>query len=616
MSSHLQAEASLGSGPRKSHTFAFVLLVFAAIALSHLVLLHLFASDLPRWDQWDGEAQVVLRPFELHELTLKLLFAPHNEHHIVITKLATLGLYALNNHQWDNLVSVVFNALFYALIYALTLRTLIRELDWRTYLPLFVLVLLSACLPIATDNMVSGFQNQFYFLVASCLIGVWFAASRQPSPQVIMVATLIALAGIFSMASGLINTVAIATAALLRWQRVPGVRQPLMLLIASMMLVGLIGVLLVPKVPFHDNLHARDIADFLNTAVMTFAWPLPAHWYCALALWAPCLIGIPYLLRRPMTRIDNAAIALAVWVALQGIAMAYGRAHAGADVVPRYFDVLWLGVLVNAYLVLRICDGLLRGRVAAVLATTALLGYATMAGSLAVAGYAFLQRYSDEMRLEASNVRNFMHTGNFAAFAASNIPYPVAETLARYLRDPTVISMLPPSIRPGLPLPHNTGFIPTGAYPSTPAPPSSLALGSFALPQGDGNVAHLRSETLSTRFPYIGFNVAGYAGTPGLTLAVVSTDGDIHSVAPPRPPGESWAQLIVPVPRQGFYVTADDTSIKSWFAFTEPVEIGRLSALTLVLLNHSMDMVLTYLALIALIVVYTWVRHAQVALDR
>src|SRR5258705_7155993 len=86
---------------------AFVLLT----ASVRLYFIHCYAIDLPYSDQWDSEAWTWLRPFHTGSVNWDILFAPHNEHRIVLVRILSLLLFAGNNDQWDNLVSCCFDAL-------------------------------------------------------------------------------------------------------------------------------------------------------------------------------------------------------------------------------------------------------------------------------------------------------------------------------------------------------------------------------------------------------------------------------------------------------------------------------------------------------------------------
>src|SRR5580700_6563800 len=60
-----------------------------------------YGSDLPFWDQWDGEGDFLIHRFAENRLTFHQLFAGHNEHRIFFTRILVLGLYLANDRQWD-----------------------------------------------------------------------------------------------------------------------------------------------------------------------------------------------------------------------------------------------------------------------------------------------------------------------------------------------------------------------------------------------------------------------------------------------------------------------------------------------------------------------------------
>ena len=88
-------------------------LEYAALALmifgARLWLIANYGSPLPILDQWDGEAAMLFKPFLEGTLRFADLFAPHNEHRIVLSRLLALALLRLNG-QWDSLVEMTINA--------------------------------------------------------------------------------------------------------------------------------------------------------------------------------------------------------------------------------------------------------------------------------------------------------------------------------------------------------------------------------------------------------------------------------------------------------------------------------------------------------------------------
>lgn len=125
-----------------------LLLIFLLVLVARIAYVSLYAGDLPFWDQWDGEADTLLRPWVEHTWRISELFRPHAEHRIAFTRLLTLALFEANNGQWDNLVETYVGAGIYAVMTALLYARLCREevspfVRWIT----LVIVVLLAMLP-------------------------------------------------------------------------------------------------------------------------------------------------------------------------------------------------------------------------------------------------------------------------------------------------------------------------------------------------------------------------------------------------------------------------------------------------------------------------------------
>src|ERR1043166_5680670 len=69
-----------------------------------------YGSDTPFGDQWRAEADILFRPWLAGSLRISDLFAHHNEHRILLTRLVDLGeLWA--NGTWSPILQMLVNAL-------------------------------------------------------------------------------------------------------------------------------------------------------------------------------------------------------------------------------------------------------------------------------------------------------------------------------------------------------------------------------------------------------------------------------------------------------------------------------------------------------------------------
>src|SRR4051812_41152519 len=91
-----------------------LLAVFLIIFGAKLVLISLYSSPLPFFDQWQGEGKTLLLPWVEGRLGWRDLFVPHNDHRIFWTRLLVLGLFQLNQ-QWDTQLEMVVAAALHAI---------------------------------------------------------------------------------------------------------------------------------------------------------------------------------------------------------------------------------------------------------------------------------------------------------------------------------------------------------------------------------------------------------------------------------------------------------------------------------------------------------------------
>jgi hypothetical protein len=446
---------------------------FMAICVSRLLITHFFTTDLPFWDQWDSEGWLLLRPFQRGELSWAVLVSAHNEHRILFTRLVALALFILNNRQWDNLISLAFNGIIYALLMAAVLSVLLSRLRWRGYLPLFAFFVLIASLPLAAENLASGFQNQSYFLLAFTFSGIWLAVTRQPTLRWLTALALLAIASVFTLASGLFSGPCFAVAAWLRLRHADrsaiaedvragnqqaGSGLGLVVALASIVaLVSGVAYWVMPVLAAHAALRAQDIPDFFAALMRTLSWPLFGQWWGALLIWMPFLVAAPrvVLQRRFAEPMSIAFVTLGGWVIAQALAVAHSRGHAMSDVPSRYLDMLVFGLVVNVYFALRLFEEMRSRKYALSMVMAALFAvYFAGLGCRTVASLSELQTRSGLARIEIGHVKQFLATGDLNELQGKpplHIPYPQAARLTMMLQDATIRAMLPDSVQPSQP---------------------------------------------------------------------------------------------------------------------------------------------------------------------
>ncbi|MEP7042431.1 MAG: hypothetical protein ABI843_05180 [Dokdonella sp.] len=446
-------------------------MLFAAVLCVRIVYVCLFASSTPFWDQWDAEADLLLRPWVEGTWTLQGLFSPHNEHRVVLSRLLLLLLFGANGQQWDNLVEACASAVVFAasmaLLYALLCRgERHRSIRWA----MFIVALVIAALPFGWENFLVGFQNQFYFMTAFALGSVGVVAYRPLGRVTLLVAIVLAVGSLFTMASGLVASVAALVVVLMRNLRERVRPATLLAFVACLGAVCLTGLLILPDVPPHAVFRANGVGEHLAALATILMWPLqpidPAsmHWrfywraFFALAMWTPAGIWLlRFARRRVATENELFAAGMAVWVLLQALAIAHSRGHEIVAVTSRYSEILAIGVLVNIWFALRMIGMASIGR------RSSRRAWIGAAAYLVVVAYAFALRTpldvramvdrSDAMKLQTRNVRAYVSSGDVRHLQQPffQIPYPDAERLRSLLDNPTIRAMLPASIHAPLP---------------------------------------------------------------------------------------------------------------------------------------------------------------------
>jgi len=576
-------------------------LFFLLVASLRLSLIYFFGFDSPYSDQWDAEGWTWLRPYQEGHIDWRTLFAPHNEHRIAWARLVSLALFALNNEQWDNLVSATLNVFLVATACALVFRKMLKLLAPIMW-PVPVFLLAACCLPCGHENLLIGFQIEFYLLVMLTVLGVWLAATRPTSVAGTIVLGALAFASIFTLASALFTPVAIAGAAALRvrekgesWLRA----LPLFAILAS---ATVTGILLLVNVP--STLRAGDIYEWLAALRVVASWPLPASWLAVALLWSPLLVGGMAMMRRRGA--DGSAICALVigaWTAAQIASISYGRAHDLNYVHSRYTDILALTVFVNTFFCLRLLGSSREPAQARTRVLLASLWLTAIAGGYAVQGVIGLKEMQDfaaSRQMQSDNVRSYVRGWDRSIIETAmpwNLPYPNKPRLKMMLDDKTIRQMLPAGTRTPIPLgASDGGFNPNGLPDSFPRAQGRGVYGSYEFGRGNDNTARKSANGLHSRFPYLLFYVAGDMGQEGITLALQAADGTApRLIGSGSAASASWREVVVATPANDFSVQARDESHAHWFAFTPPLELGRLSAWTHRLLEISPLLLLIWL---------------------
>ncbi|EEF60138.1 hypothetical protein [Pedosphaera parvula] len=553
-------------------------------------ILH-YGSSLPYYDQWDGEAVDMYIPYFEHQLSLANLFTAHNEHRVFFTRIYDLALLLLNG-QWDNLVQTVCNAIIYTAGIAgfgWLMAGLIGKRIWPViWLPLVLILVL----PFAYENTLWGFQSSFYFMALFSLLTVWLLGMSEPKSSRWRLGLMAAGATLFTVASGFLAAVAVATLVMLdllkdrrNWrQYVPT--------LGACAVLAIIGIMIKVDVPRHHQLAAHSLGEFLNALATQLAWP------CAFQPWVAPINLLPIgVLAWIYIRSDHREmlaermiLGVGCWVILQAVAGAYARGSKGQILASRYMELSCFLMVLNCmciYLLLtrhrrhlkfpRICYLSTAGWL-----VCCLFGLWSLNGFIAKSVLTSVQ-FSAKAREEAT--RAFMATNDEHVLNDKEpllLPFPYVPMLVFLLRENDVRSRLPTCVRDPLKvLDKGDGtFVHNGWKLAEPDAPTERSWGSYSV--AGANVPRsfkslpIKKSTLS----YLEIPVAGDLGEAGLSLQLVDmASGKTIDIKPTRKAGGRWLNIQVAAPDGEFEIVARDESETKWFAFKEPREMGRFSYL-------------------------------------
>jgi hypothetical protein len=430
------------------------------IAFARALYVSLYSAEIPFWDQWD-ELYRLLAPWQDGSWQHSALFAPHNEHRILFTRLFSMLLMTLDGGIWSNLVEAYANALFYAgtlaLFYVLACR---GATDRATRWILLCATIALGSLPFDWENSLVGFQNQFYVMCGFAIAMVGVASFRAPSRSTFWLLCVLATASLFTMASGLLAATAVIAVVALRCRREPMRPAYVMAVIAAMALVMAWGLLLLPDISGTSQFKAQGMVDHARAFMTVLIWPLQPlalkQSLFVFVLWSPSLVWLGrFLLLRRATDREIFAGGIAAWVLLQAMAIAHTRGH-GMTILPsRYMGITAIGLLANLALAMHLlCEVKPRS-------VPRRFGMACVATGIVLITVVFIKRTPGDMAamqqrhdfslIETHYTRNYLSSGNpgFLQHPLLTIPYPDATQLRLFLDTTSLRALLPPSLTTG-----------------------------------------------------------------------------------------------------------------------------------------------------------------------
>ena len=431
-------------------------------------VINTYGSPTPYWDQWDAEAAFLYKPYFSGTLRLFDLIAPHNEHRILITRLWSLLLLELNGY-WDPILQMVSNALLSGLITAMVVSAFRQMLDIVTLIVLTLFSIVIFALPLTDENILGGFQSQWYFLVLASLSGLIVLHGASAFTTRWWLATLLLCLSYFCMAGGTLTMAAASTLCLIQLAtgRRSGLRELSAIALLATLCVGFIlytpSILNTPSDPRHIPMSAQSIGQFFWALLQIGSWPmLPMAWkapavvalFFAVIYHVPAIVFSAYvILQRPaITDRRWLVVALTGWSILNAAALAYGRAL--LPISSRYFDLYSITLVLNCACLLSLVRStsgwpLRRNFALCGIAIWLMLVLPNaVAYSINVSAQSMASRKASG-QIQTENLRAYLRTNDINFLANKpmlSIPYPDAWRLAVVANEPVIRAILPPAL--------------------------------------------------------------------------------------------------------------------------------------------------------------------------
>ncbi len=157
------------------------------------------AVNVPFLDEWEA----VNKGGIIVNQTFSQLFAQHNEHRIVTTKLLTLMLYYFDH--WNLITHQAVNFLIYGLL--ITVLAYIVKKS-APELPSWILLcfVFFTLTDVSRENHAWGFQSQFHFSLLFLFLSIWFLFNEKQTWGKILGGALFSVLSIYSFSSGLVES--------------------------------------------------------------------------------------------------------------------------------------------------------------------------------------------------------------------------------------------------------------------------------------------------------------------------------------------------------------------------------------------------------------------------
>jgi hypothetical protein len=436
------------SAPIRALIFVSVFLIIFGIKLS---LIGNYGEQTPYMDQWDGEAANLYIPYFEKHFEIKSLLAPHNEHRILSARIVSFILLTING-IWNPVLQMTVNAAIASGTICLLIAIMAKIIGRRYLLVLILFALGLFCIPFGWENMLSGFQSEFYLTVLMGTVALDLVVREGKLNLRCIIGILAAVFAFFSLASGAFILFAAAITIGVKNNKGDKFKKNLVLFIILISLF-LLEIFLTPRVAHHDSLKAHSISEFLISFNSVIGWPVAEiipqryFWLAGVIQAFPSLFFLYWMLSKRQDKTPSywVLFALVIWIMVSEVSISYGRAV--SPIASRYTDIYGFGIILSFSCMVLFFGKLKKNNFLAIMVFVWI--FVTFIALLQVAHHTFSTDLPTQKKSRVAagmNVRDYVITGDNAFLLKSDIPYPNRQRLADLLNNPSLRRILPPNI--------------------------------------------------------------------------------------------------------------------------------------------------------------------------
>ncbi len=235
-----------------------LIILFLIILFFKNFLISKFAVKVPFDDQWESELIKLYVPYEEGTLNFRDFFQSHNEHRIFFTRIFNLSIYILNGNIWDPILVMRIQSILASLVPVLFIFFLYNYKP----IPMINLIYLGiiCSFPILFENILWGFQNQFYFFQIFSILAFSKVISKMNWKDFFLILVFCIFA-YFSMASGALVPVAIGIYIFI--ESILLKKKNKLIYIPILIFLFLTFYKIIPNLQNNDNFKIKNIEDFI-----------------------------------------------------------------------------------------------------------------------------------------------------------------------------------------------------------------------------------------------------------------------------------------------------------------------------------------------------------------